>query len=179
MRRTAIFIAIFLLLIPTEIKSETVDGIELPNLILFSARKENSGYCTAPSRYTLTFQTTGDGQLKGISNLDSSPLRWAKQFADEFLMLSGEEDYILSYDVCVPEPDSVVVFSWDMSVIDDVEHAGDYQKYPDGVIYVQDNCFTMKPNRIYSIQLKWEESEKENSIHGFVEYFIMTSGRSD
>lgn len=176
--RKMVLITLFLLLLlfSTFCVAKGTNEIAIPDLTLVPTEKEGLYYSLSAARYGITLWDEKSRSLDFYSKQGLSPVDNKIYESYECLIIIKETYYDLVFPDDWPEPDSIIVYSWDKRVYADVENAGHYQTYPDGVIEINDAKVKLKPGRIYDIEIKWEESEENRGFSGSVDYYIVTEG---
>lgn len=174
MKKYLIMGVVLLMVLVPFICSKACESPSIPKLILTPNEKLGISFHIEPARYSMTYWSENHSNPRVVCDMGIAPV--SKQvFEDYFhLILPDDTTFTLSLDTEPPIPDSIVAFSWDNVAFADLEHAGEYQNYPDGVVNLSSNTIILKPNRIYSIEFKWQESENDKRVTGTIDYFIVT-----
>ncbi len=135
---------------------------------------EHDGITETPltGNYSWTYPTGNPGEWSDVEACGIAPTDPAVLDTFEHVLLMEESIYSIQWKGT--PPDELIVFSWDSAVFTDQDHIDDYQENPEIIIRKADGRITLKPDRVYDFQAKWQQTEGEEKPHGNANYYLVT-----
>ena len=161
----ALFVSIALL-----IGVASAASVEAPPALSLNSDGINETPVTA--NYSWEYPTGKGDEWSAVEACGMAPTdpEVLKTFAPAYLM--EDRTYTVEWDGT--PPDELIVFSWDIAVFTDQEHIDDYQKNTEVIIREDGGQITLKPDRVYDFQAKWQQSESGDKAYGLANYYLVT-----
>lgn len=166
MRLVVSIIAVLLLLTGIASAAE----VESPPALLL----DHDGIIESPQRamYSWSYPTGNADEWSCVEACGMAPTDPAVLTTFDHVLLMEDHTYTIQWDGT--PPDELIVFSWDIAVFTDQDHTDDYQENAEIVIHKADGKITLKPDRVYSFQAKWLQTEGGDQPYGNAEYYLVT-----
>ncbi len=145
-------------------------GIEAPPDLTLNA----DGVIETPvkANYSWEYPTGNQDEWSDVEACGMAPTDPTVWETFDHVFLTEDRTYALDWNGY--PPDEVLVFSWDIGSFTDQDNIDGYQQNTETLIHPANGKITLKPNRIYDFQAKWEASEGEAKAHGLANYYLVT-----